>query len=558
MLHLLTLTPLTISHDLTCDSVKQLYQSVDTTGTSCCEGRLTFGDLTCDTSQVVPPLSVPMSLDVSNYVVVGNSIEAGYLDGGLFKSGMQNSLPAMLARQFEKAPGRFPRPFKQALVNNNYGGLAVGGMRILAQRLILDPSGQAPVEMEAFLNTTLPVSADLLLDEKQTELSNFAVPGAKSFHYVASGYGNVANLETKTANPYAVRLTGDTPDKTMVELAVDRKPTFFSMTTPGGNDVLSFATGGGVNPADLTPVTMFNTSMHSALQALTASGSKGVISIPGDITAFPFFTTVTHMPIPIPDAGTATAINEAYSDYNSALDAAATGGYMTNDEAAKRKIVFAQGFNAVVMIDKHLTTVPNLPNIRQTTKDDFVLLTAAGIIGAKKYPSDLQSPIFGVTAPMEDQHILSHDEAMLMKEFSDQHNQILKDCAKTYDLAFVDFNAKFSEVVAGGVTFDGVSIDARYISGGMFSLDGIHPTSKGYAYMARLILAAIDEKYGSNFVASGNVPQAREYATHYDVHGNPFDIWPLLSFGSQSRRSLSDMQSRVTTFPSHRLLDITY
>jgi hypothetical protein len=46
-----------------------------------------------------------MSLDVSNYVVVGNSFEAGYTDGSLFNSAIENSMPNMLAKQFAKAPG---------------------------------------------------------------------------------------------------------------------------------------------------------------------------------------------------------------------------------------------------------------------------------------------------------------------------------------------------------------------------------------------------------------------------------------------------------------------
>ena len=557
MLHLLTLTPLTVSHELTCDSVKELYQSVDATGNSCCDGRLTFGDLTCDNSQVVPPLSVPMSLDVSNYVVVGNSLEAGFIDNALFKTGMENSMPTMLAKQFAKAPGRFPRPFKQALVNDDYGGLAVGGTRIFAQRLVLDPSGPAPAVMEQFLNATLPVSADLILDAKQTELSNFAVPGAKSFHYVAPGYGNLANLAAGTANPFACRLTGNTPDKTMVELAVDRNPTFFSMMSPGANDVLSFSTAGGVNPSDLTPISLFNTSMHTALQALTANGAKGVISNAPDVTSIPFFTTVPYMSIPIPDATTANAVNAAYSSYNSAMDAAVTSGSLTSEEAAKRKIVFASGPNAVVMMDKHLTTLQGLPSIRQATADDLIIITAAGILGTQKNPADPQSTVFGVTEPLEDMYVLSHDEIMLMKGFYDQHNQILEDCAKTYNLAFVDTNSIMQEVVAG-TTFDGIPVDGRLILGGMFSLDGVHPTSKGHAYTARRFLAAIDEKYGSNFVASGNVPHAREYATNYDVNGNPYDVWPLLASSSQSssRRSLSEtpVAHFWKHFPDQKLL----
>ena len=38
--------------------------------------------------------------DFTRYVAVGNSLTAGYSDGALYRSGQQNSYPAMLAEQF--------------------------------------------------------------------------------------------------------------------------------------------------------------------------------------------------------------------------------------------------------------------------------------------------------------------------------------------------------------------------------------------------------------------------------------------------------------------------
>ena len=53
------------------------------------------------------------------------------------------------------------------------------------------------------------------------------VPGAKSFHLIAPGYGNLSNFPA-AANPYAVRVTGNAPNATIVELAVAQNPTFFT------------------------------------------------------------------------------------------------------------------------------------------------------------------------------------------------------------------------------------------------------------------------------------------------------------------------------------------
>ncbi|MDN3709464.1 hypothetical protein QW060_20920 [Myroides ceti] len=40
---------------------------------------------------------------------------------------------------------------------------------------------------------------------QQKAYNNMGIPGAKSFHLLAAGYGNLQGLATKTANPYFVR-----------------------------------------------------------------------------------------------------------------------------------------------------------------------------------------------------------------------------------------------------------------------------------------------------------------------------------------------------------------
>jgi hypothetical protein len=40
---------------------------------------------------------------------------------------------------------------------------------------------------------------------------------------------------------------------------------------------------------------------------------------------------------------------------------------------------------------------------------------------------------------------------------------------------------------------------AQYVTGGAFSLDGVHPSARGYALIANKFLEAINAKYGSTF-----------------------------------------------------------
>src|SRR5690606_40188815 len=80
-------------------------------------------------------------------------------------------------------------------------------------------------------------------DLQQTAYNNMGVPGAKSFHLVVPGYGNIAALATGRANPYFVR-HATSPQATVLEDAMSLEPTFFTNWI-GSNDVLSYAISGG-------------------------------------------------------------------------------------------------------------------------------------------------------------------------------------------------------------------------------------------------------------------------------------------------------------------------
>ena len=67
-------------------------------------------------------------------------------------------------------------------------------------------------------------------------------------------------------------------------------PTFFTNWL-GNNDVLGYATAGGA-ASSLTPTADFTTKNGKIVDALTASGAKGLVVTIPDVTNIPFFTTV--------------------------------------------------------------------------------------------------------------------------------------------------------------------------------------------------------------------------------------------------------------------------
>ena len=126
------------------------------------------------------------SADFSTFVAVGNSLTAGYSDGSLFIKGQEASFPNILAQQFALAGGG---SFTQPLTNDNTGGLLIGGSQIpgFGPRLIFDAANQTPVTVSGTPTTDIT-------NVNPGPYNNMGVPGAKSFHLLAPGYGNIANF----------------------------------------------------------------------------------------------------------------------------------------------------------------------------------------------------------------------------------------------------------------------------------------------------------------------------------------------------------------------------
>ena len=158
-------------------------------------------DLNPIIEEVLPNLTAG-SADFSNYVAIGNSLTAGFTDGALFQASQENSLPNILSQKFASVGGG---DFTQPLTSDNFGGLAAGGERIQSPRLVF--GGAGPVSLESIIGN-VTVATDIVLNNPTGPFNNLGVPGAKSFHLLAPGYGNLDNVALELANPYFVRMTG--------------------------------------------------------------------------------------------------------------------------------------------------------------------------------------------------------------------------------------------------------------------------------------------------------------------------------------------------------------
>lgn len=468
------------------------------------------------------------SLDVSNYVAVGASFTAGFADGALFIAAQQNSFPKVLNDQFLNANGS--SSFTQPLMNDNIGGLLFAGNLIQGPRLFFDTATRRPTPLNAVPTTEV---TNIL----SGPFNNMGVPGAKSFHFVAPGYGNLAGVPVGAANPYFARMASS-PNATILGDAVAQTPTFFTLSEVGGNDVLSYATSGGIgvdqtgnlDPStyggnDITDPNVFAQVFTSIVTALTSNGAQGVVANVPYITNLPHFTTVPYNPVPL-DAATAGAVNQAYAPYNGGIQAAAAAlagtGLFTQEEADSRMISFsASPNNAVVIVDETLTDLgainpafAGLPKYRQATANDLLVLPALSFIGTLAVPGNPLT-VNGVAIPLADKWVLIPSEQQAIKTATDAYNATIESVAATNGLALVDFKGILQEASSVGISDGNFIFTTSLATGGLISLDGIHLTTRGYAVLANKMLEAIDATYGSNFIAAGVKADPGNYPTNY-------------------------------------------
>ena len=483
---------------------------------------------------------VPGSAVFTKYVALGDSFAAGYSDNALFKRGQEGSYTNILAQQFVAAGGgTFTTPF----MNDNIGGLLFGGVAnpSFGPRVYFNGVGPVPV------NGT-PTTE--VMTKLTGSFNNLGVPGAKSFHLLAAGYGNPTGLGIGAANPYFVRFASSSTTSILAD-ALTQAPTFFTLFI-GGNDVLSYATSGGIgkdqtgnmNPSsygsnDITDPTVFASVYSNLVTNLTAKGAKGVVANLPYITTLPHFTTVPYNPLTAKSIGleneavglaTIKLLNaQLYGPLKAALTAFGEGDRIN--------LLSETSASPVLMKDE---TLPNLsaqlaaaftPTLgaetaafygaifgqaRQAKSTDLILLTTRTAIGkapkaddsgvgvAPPYPLNA----FGISFPLQDKHILIPTESAEIKKATDAYNATIDAIAKEKGLAFVDTKAVMNQLSTVGYRFGNYSMSSSYVTGGAFSLDGVHPSARGYGLIANIFIDAINAKYGSTLrhVDLGNYP----------------------------------------------------
>ncbi len=507
---------------------------------------------------VTPPVVTPSkgTADFTKFVAIGNSITAGYQAGALYTNGQQNSLGAILAKQFATVGGG---AFNQPDINSVNGfnttttNPPVPGGPILGRLILFDPDGAGPrtpgpaalgtpartVTCPSTVTTpAVPGSGGELpsaFTGNKAALNNFGVPGIQLIQALIPQTGGPSS-GNPAFNSFYQRFATIPGTSTILGDAVAANGSFF-MFFLGNNDILGYATTGGSGAIPLTtlggapgPGTGFQAAYQSAIGTLLAANpnSKGVVGNIPNITTIPFFITVLFNAITI-TAEQATALNGGFAGYNSVLDAikgnpsllALSGSTAANLDA--RKVTYTAGAGNRILISEKSPEFPDLGatfdallagggitatqraglepyrRVRQATATDLITLSAGAVLGSCF--NNIPTAIIGTSVPLADQFVLIPSEIQAILTRTAEFNNVIKAAADNSNnrIALADVNAAFTKLITDRLQIiDGVAISPSFAppTGG-FSEDGVHPNNRGSAYLANIFIDAINSKFNA-------------------------------------------------------------
>ncbi len=385
----------------------------------------------------------------ASFVTLGNSLTAGYQSAALTAKYQEYSFVNQIAKQAGLTSDQFKQPL---LAWPGLGSYTSKGAGVLMFNSF-DQDGNPVIAPVAYAGTGFDPLNPYLNDEVRTlarPYNNLGIPGIvlgdiDSAVTAAESYSHSGLIDVVLRNPAFGNMTA-------LEQALLLQPTLVSLWI-GNNDVLGYATSGGTNPAAPTDVNAFAFLYNNLLQRLTAAGAKVVIANIPDVTSIPFFTTVPYK-------------------------------------------VEVNG-NEVALV------IQTAGGVRQATSEDLILLTAKGVIGDVSGTYGPQGvPVgFDASAPLPSAFVLDKDEKATAQQAVDAYNGVLSDLVSQYagKVAFVDMNALLRDVSdEDGYVIAGVEFNSKFLTGGIFSLDGVHPTNLGYAVVANYFIMAINETFGAN------------------------------------------------------------
>ncbi len=268
--------------------------------------------------------------------------------------------------------------------------------------------------------------------------NNLAVPGATVV--------DALSRATDSGGFHDVILRGR---GTQVAQVVAARPSFVTVWI-GNYDVLgAVIRGRAVEGVTVTPAAAFRAAYEQVIAAVRATGARVVTANLPDVTAIPYVTTLSRLVLN-PATGQPLVINGQQVPLLGPAGPLPPGTLVTLAAGT----LIAQGHG-----------IPTAAGGRGTALPDEVILDAA--------------------------------EVSFLRDRVNANNQAITEIAAAASIPVVDVSAFYRALLSGGYTVGGVVLNNNFLTGGIISYDGVHPTDLGYAILANEWIRVINANGGT-------------------------------------------------------------
>jgi lysophospholipase L1-like esterase len=236
---------------------------------------------------------------------------------------------------------------------------------------------------------------------------------------------------------------------TALQQAVSLRPTAITLWI-GNNDVLGAVVRGRViEGVTITPAAVFRATYQQIVTTLRATGASIAAANLPDVTSIPFVTTISR--------------------------------YVTSPTTGQPVLVNGQ-------------PVPLLgPDNQPLPSGAYVTLPASSLI-AQGY--GVPASLGGRGVGLPDEVVLDPNEMAVIRDRVSTNNQAIRDICSGAGIPVVDANAFLNEIATTGRVVGGIRLSSSFLTGGVFSYDGVHPNEVGYALAANEFIKVINEAGG--------------------------------------------------------------
>lgn len=275
-----------------------------------------------------------------------------------------------------------------------------------------------------------------------TSFQNLGVPGAIAFDFADTTRYHA----TADPNMFSVvaRYRG-----TIAQQTLGQAPTFITYEY-GANEVLGSATSGGaiaVFPAANYGALL--TGHMNAIHATLPNTKVAIFTVP-DVASIPFCTTFKPYTVTI-STGAVTPLKGPNGDLSP---------------------------NDLVLL---------------TAKDSLAVGTGFPV-GTYNY---LNPAAPGNGRPLTNTQVLNVAEQTTIRNAASAMNTAVDSVATRPFVVKVDLAGLLSQMAASGYTVGATHYTTSFVTGGLFSLDGVHPTDLGHAIVANALIDAVNARFGA-------------------------------------------------------------